>query len=128
RQDYIRTARAKGLAEGTIIRRHALKNALIPIITIVGMQLGMIMGGSVIVETIFNIPGIGLYMMNGITARDYPVINGTVLIMSMCICVMNLVVDLAYAYVDPRIKAQFVSGKSRRKLAKQLEKEEVTAA
>ncbi len=129
RQDYIRTARAKGLTEGAIIRRHALKNALIPIITIVGMQLGMIMGGSVIVETIFNIPGIGLYMMNGITARDYPVINGTVLIMSMCICVMNLVVDLAYAYVDPRIKAQFVGGKNRKKLAKQLkDTEEVPAA
>lgn len=114
RQDYIRTARAKGLRESTIIRRHALKNALIPVVTIVGMQLGMIMGGSVIIETIFSIPGIGLYMLNGINTRDYNIINGTVLLISATICVMNLLVDIAYAFIDPRIKAQYVSTKKQK--------------
>lgn len=117
RADYIRTARAKGLKESVIIRRHALKNALIPVVTVVGMQLGMIMGGSVIIETIFSIPGLGLYMMNGITNRDYPVINGTVLLISTTICILNLLVDIAYAYIDPRIMAQYTSGKKKKKTA-----------
>jgi peptide/nickel transport system permease protein len=115
RQDYIRTARAKGLKEGVIIRRHALKNALIPVVTVIGMQLGMIMGGSVIIETIFSIPGIGLFMLNGINNRDYPVINGTTLLISTTVCVMNLIVDVAYAFIDPRIKAQYTSGKKKKK-------------
>ncbi len=115
RADYIRTARAKGLKESVIIRRHALKNALIPVVTVVGMQLGMIMGGSVIIETIFSIPGLGLFMMNGITNRDYPVINGSVLLISTTICVLNLLVDIAYAYIDPRIMAQYTSGKKKKK-------------
>ncbi|MGI5971249.1 MAG: ABC transporter permease [Oscillospiraceae bacterium] len=113
RQDYIRTARAKGLKESKVISRHALKNALIPVITIVGMQMSMVMGGSVIIETIFTIPGLGTYLMSGISARDYPVINGCVLLLSLCICAMNLLVDVCYAYVDPRIKAQYESGKKR---------------
>jgi len=117
RQDYIRTARAKGLREGVIIRRHALKNAIIPVITVIGMQMSMVMGGSVIIETIFSIPGLGSYMMSGINSRDYPIINGCVLILSLSICVMNLIVDIAYAYVDPRIRAQYTAG-SRRKKAK----------
>jgi peptide/nickel transport system permease protein len=122
RQDYIRTARAKGLTEGMIIRKHALKNALMPVITIIGMQVSMIMGGSVIIETIFNIPGLGLYMMNGISGRDYPIICGCVLIISLCVCVMNLVVDLVYAFIDPRIKAQYSKGKKKHRKS---EKEQV---
>ena len=117
RQDYIRTARAKGLREGTVIRRHALKNALIPVLTVVGMQMSMVMGGSVIVETIFSIPGLGAYMMAGINARDYPVINGCVVVLSLSICVMNLLVDIAYAYVDPRIRAQYERPKKKQKTA-----------
>lgn len=123
RQDYIRTARAKGLKESVVIRRHALKNSLIPVVTIVGMMVGMVMGGSVIVETIFSIPGIGMYMMQGITSRDYPIINATVLLVSLCVCIMNLVVDIAYAWIDPRIKAQYTSGK-RNKHTKAIEKAE----
>lgn len=115
RQDYIRTARAKGLGEGVIIRRHALKNALIPVITVVGMQLGMIMGGSVVIEAIFAIPGIGSLLQDAINNRNYPVIQGSVLMLSLCICVMNLLVDLIYAAVDPRIRAQYTSSKKRRK-------------
>ena len=113
RQDYIRTARAKGLREGTVIRRHALKNSLIPVLTVIGMQMSMVMGGSVIIETIFSIPGLGAYMMSGINARDYPVINGCVLVLSLSICVMNLLVDIAYAYVDPRIRSQYETRKKK---------------
>ena len=116
RQDYIRTARSKGLKEGTIIRRHALNNSLIPVLTVVGMQMSMVMGGSVIIETIFSIPGLGAYMMAGINARDYPVINGCVVILSLSICVMNLLVDIAYAYVDPRIRSQYEKKKTRKKV------------
>ena len=115
RADYIRTARAKGLKESVIIRRHALKNALIPVVTVVGMQIGMIMGGSVIIETIFNIPGLGLYMMTAINCRDYPAINASVLLISVVVSIMNLVVDVAYAYIDPRIKAQYTSKKKKKK-------------
>jgi peptide/nickel transport system permease protein len=119
RQDYIRTARAKGIPEGLVIRKHALKNALIPIVTVVGFQMTIILAGSVIVETIFAIPGIGTYMMSGIVGRDYNVINGCVLMMSWFICCMNLLVDVAYAFIDPRIKAQYISAqKKRKKLAK----------
>ncbi|MDR1299323.1 MAG: ABC transporter permease [Oscillospiraceae bacterium] len=124
RQDYIRTARAKGIDERAVVVRHVLKNSLIPIVTIVGMQIGMIMGGSIIAESIFTIPGLGSYMMRGITSRDYPVINGCVLLMSTCICVMNLITDLAYGVVDPRIKAQYTTASNRRKLKKTLEKAE----
>jgi peptide/nickel transport system permease protein len=113
RQDYIRTARSKGLKENVVIRRHALPNALIPIVTVVGFQLSYILAGSIIVETIFSIPGMGMYIMGGITGRDYPIINGTVLVLSVCICVMNLLVDIAYAFIDPRIKAQYASAKSK---------------
>lgn len=107
RQDYIRTARAKGVSEGNVIKKHALKNALIPIITMIGFQLSMIVGGSVIVESIFNIPGIGTYMMAGINSRDYPVVQACVLVLALSICVVNLLVDILYAFVDPRIKSQY---------------------
>ena len=126
RQDYIRTARSKGLREGVIIRRHALPNALIPIVTVIGFQLSYIMAGSIIVETIFSIPGMGMYIMGGITGRDYPIINGTVLVLSMCICVMNLLVDIAYAFIDPRIKAQYAAmGRKARTVKRTAPKTEV---
>lgn len=119
RQDYIRTARSKGLKESLVIRRHALPNALIPIVTVVGFQLGYILAGSIIIETIFSIPGMGMYIMGGINGRDYPVINGTVLVLSVCICMMNLIVDVAYAFIDPRIKAQYSSVNKKAKAVKQ---------
>lgn len=118
RQDYIRTARAKGVNEGVVIRKHALKNALIPIITMIGFQLSMIVGGSVIVESIFNIPGIGTYMMAGINGRDYPVVQACVLVLALSICVVNLLVDIVYAFVDPRIKSQYASGGKKKKSTK----------
>lgn len=113
RQDYIRTARAKGLGERAVIFRHALKNALMPIITVVGMQLSIVIGGSVIIEAIFSIPGMGSYLMTAINNRDYPVINGCVLVISLAVCIMNLLVDVAYAFIDPRVKAQYVNKKEK---------------
>lgn len=122
RQDYIRTARAKGLREGVIIWKHALRNALIPVITISGVGLGQLFGGSVIIESVFNIPGMGTYLLKGINNRDYPIVLGVVLVLSACVCMANLIIDLCYAFVDPRIRAQYESPKRKmRKLKKQLE-------
>lgn len=104
RQDYIRTAWAKGLSERTVVMRHALKNALIPVVTIVGMQLPLLIGGSVVLEQIFCLPGIGRYMLDVINKRDYPVISGINLIMASFVLVVNLLVDLTYAFLDPRIQ------------------------
>ena len=112
RQDYIRTARAKGLKESRIISRHALRNCLIPLTTVVGLSAATILSGSIIVETIFNISGMGMYLMEGILARDYPVINGSVVVISLLICVVNLLVDIAYAFIDPRVEAQFSATRS----------------
>jgi len=103
RQDYIRTARSKGLRERRIMYRHALRNALIPVVTIIGIQMGALMGGSVIVEQIFGLPGVGWSMLQGVYNRDYPVIQVTTLFLATVFVVMNLVVDIAYAYLDPRI-------------------------
>ena len=113
RQDYIRTARAKGQKEGIVIRKHALKNCMIPLITVFGGMLTMMFGGSIIIETIFAIPGMGMMMMTGIVSRDYPTINGVVLMISFCICVINILVDVAYAFIDPRIRAQYQSKKQK---------------
>ena len=122
RQDYIRTARAKGLQEGAIVRKHALKNCMIPVTTVAGSFLAFLMSGAIIVETIFSIPGLGMYLMGGITARDYPVINGTVILMAFIICAMNLIIDVIYAFIDPRIKSQYVSSKKKaREVAKLIE-------
>jgi peptide/nickel transport system permease protein len=101
---YIVTARSKGLSHGMVLRRHALKNALIPIITVIGLQLGYLLGGVVIVETVFNLPGVGRYTVQAIADRDYPVVQATVLMITLLVLVISLVVDLLYAYVDPRIK------------------------
>lgn len=118
RQDYIRTARAKGLSEGVVIRKHALKNALIPVITVVGLQLSLIMGGSILIESIFSIPGIGAWMNSAITTKNYPVIESGVLLISLTVSLMNLLVDIAYAVVDPRIKVQFAGGRKTKKKKK----------
>ena len=115
RQDYIRTARAKGIKESRILLRHVVNNSLIPIITVVGVQMTFIMSGLVIVETIFSIPGMGMYLMRGIVGRDYMIINGCVIVLSLFICCMNLLADIAYALVDPRIKALYQSKNKKRK-------------
>lgn len=114
-QDYIVTARAKGLTERVIIVKHALKNALIPIITVLGIQLGVMLGGAVLTETVFSINGLGKYMVDGIKNRDYPVVQGGVLLLALVFSCVNLVVDIIYAYVDPRIKSQY--SRSRKRLS-----------
>ncbi len=116
RQDYIRTARAKGLSEGSVIRKHALKNALIPIITTIGFQFGLLISGSVIVETIFSMPGLGTLMMSAINNRDYPVIEGCVVVLAVLISLINLLVDIAYGIADPRILEHYRSSGRRKKL------------
>jgi peptide/nickel transport system permease protein len=103
RQDYVRTASAKGLPSLAIIVRHALKNALIPIVTVVGIQLGYLLGGAVIVEAIFAVPGVGRLALDGINTRDYPVVQGTVLFITSVFVFINLAVDILYAYLDPRV-------------------------
>lgn len=104
RQDYIRTAWSKGLAERTIIFRHALKNALMPVVTIAGMMLPMLIAGSVIMEQIFCLPGVGRLTFEALTQRDYPVISGINLIMATTVLMMNLIVDITYAWMDPRVQ------------------------
>lgn len=103
-QDYTTTARSKGLKEKVVVIKHALKNALIPIITVVGLQFGMLLGGAVLTETVFAWPGVGRLIVDSILARDYPVIQGTILIFGLIYTLINLMVDVIYAYVDPRIR------------------------
>lgn len=107
RQDYIRTARAKGLKESAVINHHALKNALIPVITVIGLQFGFLLGGAVLTETVFSISGLGRLMVEAIQRRDYMVVQGSVLFIAITFSVVNLGVDILYAYVDPRIKSQY---------------------
>ena len=109
RADFVTTARAKGLAERKVIYKHMLPNALIPVISDLGMQLSMIIGGSVVVESVFSFPGIGTYLLTGIQSRDYPVIRSCVLILAVFAAAVVLLVDLLYAFLDPRIKAQYVN-------------------
>jgi len=104
RQDYIRTAWAKGLRERAIVVRHALKNALIPVVTIIGLQLPILIGGSVIMEQIFVLPGMGRLMLDSLSSRDYPVVSGVNLVVATVILAANLLVDLTYAWLDPRIR------------------------
>ena len=103
-QDYIRTAKAKGLPSNRIIYRHALKNALIPVITVIGIQIGTLMGGAILTETVFSWPGIGSLVVDAINARDYPIIQGVVFIVALIMILANLLVDIVYAYIDPRIR------------------------
>jgi peptide/nickel transport system permease protein len=104
RQDYIRTVRAKGVSERLLLYRHALKNAFIPVITIIGIQMGVLMGGSIIIEQIFGLPGIGWYLLQGIFNRDYPIVQVTTLFLAMIFVFINLLVDMTYAFLDPRIR------------------------
>ena len=103
-QDYVRTARAKGLAERPVVWRHALKNALIPIVTVVGVQAGYLLGGAVLTETVFAWPGVGTLVVQGILARDIPLVQGGVLVIALSFVLVNLAVDTLYAWLDPRIK------------------------
>jgi peptide/nickel transport system permease protein len=103
-EDYIRTAHAKGLAERVVLFRHALKNAFLPVITIIGLQTGILMAGAVLTETIFSWPGIGKWVYDAILARDYPIVQGGTLLIAVVFVFFNLLVDLSYAYLDPRIK------------------------
>lgn len=105
RMDYIRMAKSKGQEEKVIIFRHAFKNALIPIITVIGLQFGMLLGGAIITESVFSIPGLGRLMIDSIKTRDFPVVQGVVLFMAVAFSLVNLLVDLLYSYVDPRIRA-----------------------
>ena len=107
RQDYIRTARAKGQREKVVVFKHALGNSLIPVITIIGIQFGQLMGGAVMTEIIFSIPGIGRLMIDSIKLRDVPVVLGCVLFVAVTFAIVNLIVDILYTYVDPRIKTQY---------------------
>jgi peptide/nickel transport system permease protein len=103
-QDYIRTARAKGLPNSTVVRRHALRNALIPIVTIIGIQIGGLLAGAVLTETIFSLPGVGSRMVEAILNRDYPVVQGFAVVIAFIFVFTNLAVDLSYAYLDPRVR------------------------
>jgi peptide/nickel transport system permease protein len=103
-RQFIRTARAKGLAEGRVVLHHAFRNALIPVVTVIGLQFGTLLGGTVIIEQIFGLPGVGRYALEGINLRDYPVIQGAVLAIAVSFVVVNVVVDLCYGFLDPRIR------------------------
>jgi len=104
RQDYIRTAWAKGLRERVVLARHAFRNSLIPVVTILGLQVALLIGGSVIMESIFNLPGLGQYIFQVILVRDYPAVQAVNLLLASVVMVANLLVDVSLAYIDPRIR------------------------
>ena len=104
RQDYIRTAWAKGLTEKLVVSRHALRNALIPVVTLIGLQAPLLIGGAVIMEQIFVIPGMGLLLLDAVNQRDYPIITGVFLIVGVAVMVINLLVDLSYGLLDPKVR------------------------
>jgi peptide/nickel transport system permease protein len=104
RSEYVRTARAKGLAGRGVVLKHAFKNALIPVVTVVGLQTGILLGGTVVVEEVFTLPGVGRLVLWSIYQRDYPLTQGTILFVAMLFMAINLAVDLLYSYLDPRIR------------------------
>ncbi len=104
RQDYVRTAWAKGLRERVVVVRHATRNALIPVVTILGQEVAFLIGGSIVMEAIFGLPGIGLLLLDSISFRDYPLVQSIVVLMAFAIVIVNLLIDLSYAYLDPRIR------------------------
>ncbi len=104
RQEYVRTARAKGLTEYVVLARHSLKNALIPVVTVIGLQVGYLLGGTVVVEEVFGLPGLGRLVLWAIFQRDYPTVQGAVLFIAVMFMVVNLIVDVLYAYLDPRVR------------------------
>jgi peptide/nickel transport system permease protein len=104
-QDYVRTARAKGLGEFVVMFKHALRNALIPVVTVIGLQIGALLGGAVVTETVFSLPGLGRMVVEGIFTRDFPVIQGAVIFIVLCVLAVNLATDIVYRLVDPRAQA-----------------------
>lgn len=104
REDYIRTARAKGLRDRTVLYRHALRNAIIPVLTVIGGQIGILLGGLVVIETVFSLPGMGRLIFDSVTRRDYPLLQGVVMLVAVFYVVVNLLIDVAYAAIDPRIR------------------------
>jgi peptide/nickel transport system permease protein len=104
RQDYIRTAWSKGLKERVIVLRHALKNALIPVVTLIGLRVGLLMGGAVVIEKIFNLPGLGRLLFDAVSLRDYSIVSALMLIFAAVFILANLMVDLTYGFLDPRIR------------------------
>lgn len=117
RADYITTARAKGVPERVVVVKHALKNALIPIITMMGTAFGRLLGGAMIIETIFSIPGMGSYIIGAVNNRDYPIVQGGSIVLAIAFSLIMLLIDLLYALVDPRIKAQYSKSKRRKKVS-----------
>ncbi len=107
RQDYIRTARAKGVPERKVIIKHSLRNALIPTVTVTGIEMGALLGGAILTETVFSWPGMGRLLIDSIGNQNTPVVLGCLVIFAICFCIVNLIVDILYAYIDPRIKAQY---------------------
>ena len=105
-EDYVRTARAKGLAEGVVLIKHVLRNALVPIVTVLGLTLALMIGGTVVTETVFNLPGVGNLVVRAVLRRDYPVIQGTLLVIAAIYVFINLAIDLLYTVVDPRIRLE----------------------
>ena len=103
-EDYIRTARAKGVRERTVVLRHGVRAAINPVVTVLGVDIGVLLGSSVLVETVFNIPGIGRLNYIAITHADFPIVQGTVLFAALVIIVANIIVDIAYAFLDPRVR------------------------
>ncbi|MEX2229645.1 MAG: ABC transporter permease [Dehalococcoidia bacterium] len=104
REDYIRTARAKGLRDRAVLYRHALRNAIIPVLTVIGGQIGVLLGGLVVIETVFSLPGMGRLIFDSVTRRDYPLLQGVVMLIAAFYIVVNLLIDVAYAAIDPRIR------------------------
>ncbi|RDY28239.1 ABC transporter permease [Romboutsia weinsteinii] len=107
RQDYIRTAKAKGVNKKKVVRKHALRNALIPVITVIGLQFGNLLGGAVLTETVFSWPGVGRLIVDAIKAKDTPMVLGCLIVFAVCFSLVNLLVDILYGYIDPRIKAKY---------------------
>ena len=117
RQDYIRTARAKGATERRVIYGHALRNALLPVVTIIGVNFGFALGGSIVLEQVFTIPGLGQLMINAIREKDTPVVMGAVMTTAIFASLVNLLVDIIYTYIDPRLASKFTSVKRQVKKA-----------
>lgn len=107
RQDYIRTARAKGAGEGRVVMHHALRNAMIPVITVIGLQIGTLLGGAVVNETVFSLPGLGTLMINAINQKNEPMVLGCLITFAIIFSLVNLLIDILYAFIDPRIKSQY---------------------
>jgi peptide/nickel transport system permease protein len=104
RQDYIRTARAKGASEGSVNYRHALKNAILPVITVIGIEAAFLIGGLIVTETVFNVPGVARYLVEAIRWRDYPIVQNLVMLIALVVVTTNFIVDMLYAVFDPRIR------------------------